>query len=589
MSKFYGWLTQQFSLPDFVRTDDRRVLMRLHTLLLALVTLMVALAPIAIAAQLQRINTGALLTLGSVPLLLVALWMLRRDRLSLAGGLLLFYLNALIVWIAINFNGVSDTSLLALFLVIVFTGLLHGARGATAASIFSVVVLIVVYAADISLERVPPTEVQPVLRLAEMAGLLLVMGAVLRLTIEDLAQALEKAKQEVEERKAAEAALARANQALEQARAQLETRVEERTAELAHVIEASRDGILFVNPDGHLRVVNTCAAEYLQLPGEADAWVGRRAEDLIQEVKPSAPSASAALAEAVAFQDNGAEADDGEIEVPPNILRWYRTPVTLDANELAYLVVLSDVTERRRMETMREDLTRALVHDLRNPLAAIRSSLHIISHPDEAGTQRLSARQRRQAENAKESVREMVRLVDNILDVSRLESGQMPLRLALIPTYDLVTQTVEKQQPLATERGVSLTCSLSPELPSVWVDQELVERVLQNLLDNALKFTPPGGSIAVQARAAAAPGEEQERGDFIEVAVSDSGSGIPPELQEDIFGKFVSGSSKGSGLGLAFCKMAVEAHGGRIWLARNSDRGTRFAFTLPTSGDRILA
>jgi signal transduction histidine kinase len=451
------------------------------------------------------------------------------------------------------------------------------------------VVLVVVFAADLALGRVELAAVEPILRLAEMAGLLLVMGTVLRMTIDDLAQALDTARQEVAERKAAEAALARANTALEQARAGLEVRVAERTAELTQVIEASQDGILFVNPDGQMRVVNSCAADYLRLPGEPETWVGRSAGELVHYLRSSAPEAAGALATAVDFHADGDEAEQGEIGASPYILRWYRTPVTLDANELAYLVVLRDVTERRRMETLREDLIRALVHDLRNPLASIMTSLSLIAHADDKGTNRLSSLQRRHAENVRTSAREMVRLVDNILDVSRLETGQMPLRRSLLPASDLVAETVKKQRPLAAEKEIALEVKLARERCLVWVDPGLVARVLQNLLDNALKFTPAGGSILVHLRTPGAPAAGQELADCVQVSVSDSGPGIPPEIQDRIFDKFVSGGPKGSGLGLAFCKMAVEAHGGRIWLDGNSNNGARFAFTLPAASDTLPA
>jgi signal transduction histidine kinase len=128
-------------------------------------------------------------------------------------------------------------------------------------------------------------------------------------------------------------------------------------------------------------------------------------------------------------------------------------------------------------------------------------------------------------------------------------------------------------------------------LPLAWADAELIERVLQNLIDNAIKFTPTGGVVRVTAKVDTGPpprvgkelGERAEEHPRLLVSVSDTGSGIPPEIQGQLFKKFITGAQegRGNGLGLAFCKMVIEAHGGRIWVERTSESGTTFTFTLP--------
>jgi signal transduction histidine kinase len=117
-------------------------------------------------------------------------------------------------------------------------------------------------------------------------------------------------------------------------------------------------------------------------------------------------------------------------------------------------------------------------------------------------------------------------------------------------------------------------------LPPAWADTGLIARVLQNLVGNAIKFTPPNGVIRVSART-----EEKQRGSVILVAVRDTGPGIPPEIAGRLFQKFVTGrqTGRGSGLGLAFCKLTVEAHGGRIWVESTPGNGATFTFSLATA------
>jgi signal transduction histidine kinase len=219
-------------------------------------------------------------------------------------------------------------------------------------------------------------------------------------------------------------------------------------------------------------------------------------------------------------------------------------------------------------------------HDLRNPLATMLSMLSALTWLDEEGQDTLSARQQRYIGQSIENVRQMNQLVSNILDVGRLESDQMPLHQSAVPVDALLSEIVEAQKPLAQAKQLSLQCQVPSTVPPAWADANLLERVVQNLLDNAIKFTPGGGRVLVTAQ----PWEENgSSGAAVQIAVSDTGPGVPPELEPHLFNKFAAGNQKGSGsgLGLAFCKLAVEAHGGKMWLEDQSGMGATFAFTLP--------
>jgi signal transduction histidine kinase len=173
-------------------------------------------------------------------------------------------------------------------------------------------------------------------------------------------------------------------------------------------------------------------------------------------------------------------------------------------------------------------------------------------------------------------------MVNGILKISQLESGKMPLRRTAFDMTVLIDQVLDAQTPLALEKDISLRHAvngmpLEPHpIRPVFADPELIERVLQNLVSNALKFTPSGGEISVRATADASR-------QMLIVEVKDTGPGISADIREQLFEKFVTGlhAEKGSGLGLAFCRMAVEEHGGKIWVESDSGEGATFYFTLP--------
>ncbi|OQY24837.1 MAG: hypothetical protein B6I34_03120 [Anaerolineaceae bacterium 4572_32.1] len=235
------------------------------------------------------------------------------------------------------------------------------------------------------------------------------------------------------------------------------------------------------------------------------------------------------------------------------------------------LLVLRDVTEERLLEEMRQDLTHTMVHDLRNPLTTLSMSLGLLDVPH---SNNLLPKQRAMLEIARTTIEKMTKLVNNILDVSRLESGLLPLERAPVLLDDLVDGVLPAQAILAAQKGLRLECDIPSTLPHVWVDARLIDRVLENLIGNAIKFTPAGGRVEVLAVA-----DSSE----VSVSISDTGPGIPPELQSRLFQKFTTGEREesGSGLGLVFCKLVIEAHDGRIWVESEPAHGATFTFILP--------
>ena len=234
-------------------------------------------------------------------------------------------------------------------------------------------------------------------------------------------------------------------------------------------------------------------------------------------------------------------------------------------------------TEKERLaelERLRQETTDLIVHDIRNPLNCIEASLELMQMilPED-----VLASCSKIIELALGSCRDVLNLVDSLLEVARVESDELDLDLQPISLLPLITDTVNRLRLLAGQYNITLKLDVPAELPSIQGDGNKLERVLSNLLDNALKYTPEGGLITV----AVCPVNGQ-----VEVRVTDSGPGIPPEYQERIFERFTrvpgyEGRRRGMGWGLAFCRSVIEAHGGRIWVESKVGQGSTFAFTIP--------
>jgi signal transduction histidine kinase len=258
---------------------------------------------------------------------------------------------------------------------------------------------------------------------------------------------------------------------------------------------------------------------------------------------------------------------------------------TLRENENA---LEQKITETQKLEKLRDELVHTLVHDLRNPLATIRSSLSGLLYNN---IDNLSPYQFAMIEISYLGARKMTRLVNNILDMHKLEQEGLPLQPGSFSPSDLIQKVIKAQTPLAGEKNIRLTRRITRDIPWIDGDAQLIERVLQNLTDNALKFTPEGGQVLISAKRVAMDKKSTKktnslsREQFISFSVKDTGTGIPPEIEAKLFEKFTTGSQEesGSGLGLAFCQMAVQAHGGEIWARNNSGKGTTFTFILPIS------
>jgi PAS domain S-box-containing protein len=245
--------------------------------------------------------------------------------------------------------------------------------------------------------------------------------------------------------------------------------------------------------------------------------------------------------------------------------------------------LVRDISERKHFEALQEDLSSMIYHDLRSPLSNVFSSLEMMEGmlpPD--GSSAL-----KQVVNiALRSTERVQRLINSLLDIRRLEAGQPITNRRWVEVRKLFEDVLGFVQPAVVNKRQHLILEIEGSFPPVWVDGDMIRRVLVNLLENGGKFTAEDGSLYTGARL---------RDEDILFWVRDTGAGISPEIQEKIFDKFISVQSgntgrlasmpKGLGLGLAFCRLAVQAHGGKIWVVSTPEVGSTFFFTLPIGSE----
>jgi two-component system phosphate regulon sensor histidine kinase PhoR len=332
------------------------------------------------------------------------------------------------------------------------------------------------------------------------------------------------------------------------------------------IIAAMTDAVVATDRSESVLLINRSAEDLLDV--NRRTVLGRGAGDVF-----SAPRLAGMLHEAAAYGRVTAE------ELPPGsagdrVVEAHCAPIRAeDGSVTGAVAVLRDVTELRQTERLRRELTANVSHELRTPLTSIKGFAETLL--DGAMKDELTCR-RFLAIIDGETDR-LVKLVDDLLDLSRLESKRLALELEPVDVSVLVAHTVDKLRPLAQTQRLTLHQSAPPGIV-VSADADRLEQVLTNLVDNALKYTPEGGRVDVQV--AAANGE-------IEVLVNDSGRGIGPEDLPHVFERFYRADrsrtrgSGGTGLGLAIAKHIVEAHGGRISVSSQPNAGTTFKVTLP--------
>lgn len=259
----------------------------------------------------------------------------------------------------------------------------------------------------------------------------------------------------------------------------------------------------------------------------------------------------------------------GTVETGPRrqFLRAVATPLGNGA-----VVFIQDLTELRRLETVRRDFISNISHELRTPIASLKALTETLQ--EGAIDDKVAAKDFLSRMNVE--VERLTQMVSELGELSRIESGEAPLKMELVNIGDMIRKVTDRLSALAERGGLFIELNLTPDLPMFKADGERLEHVLVNLIHNAIKFTPPHGKITVSAGV---------RCGRILVSVTDTGIGIPADDLGRIFEHFYKSSnarsSGGTGLGLPIAKHIVQAHGGEIWVQSEEGKGSVFNFNLP--------
>jgi len=334
------------------------------------------------------------------------------------------------------------------------------------------------------------------------------------------------------------------------------------------VLFSTSDGILMFDGDGRIRLANRRVRELLGL----DADMSLEGKGL-REVMPDSRLREMILQAGADPRPEKFKEIDLSTETSRRYLRISALPVVAPATGAALGVVTTvrEVSFERELDKMKEEFLHYITHDLRNPVGSAMGFLDVLLKGT-AGV--LNPEQNAMVASVKRSCSRLLGMINNILDIAKMESGRIQPQLRPTSLAGIASRALSILESLAAQKNITLVLDAAEE-HSVAADSDLLERVVTNLVGNAIRFTPKDGSITVSVT---------DGGPEIRVSIADTGEGIPPEYLERIFQKFeqVAGQRRGgTGLGLAISKFFVEAHLGRIWVESQFGKGSRFTFTIP--------
>ncbi|WP_026841311.1 ATP-binding response regulator [Citrifermentans bremense] len=377
--------------------------------------------------------------------------------------------------------------------------------------------------------------------------------------------------------------------------ARLSQQLDEERRKMEAVLQGMADLLVAVDPQGRIITWSRQAARLLAAEGESLS--GKTLEEVLKaEVPGGELPARTVLRTAEPRLDVGYLLKIGSQTVP---VLSSAAPLWNANGELAGSVeIIRDISKLKELEQEKEDFVSMLSHDLKSPITAVVGSIDLVR---EAKLGPVTPDQSEYLNAAIESCEEMVEMIDTLLGIHKFEAGKMKLNFREEDPSLLINRGVAKFQTPAQRGAIRLFATLPPSLPAISADRSSFSRILGNLLSNAVKFTPEGGEIEVSADLVqdpapvlaqvpeeCYPGQELPReGEFVRIRVRDSGVGIPQESLGSIFDRFVQarnrrqGKTRGTGLGLAFCRKAVDAHGGYIWAESEPGAGSVFTLLFP--------
>lgn len=335
------------------------------------------------------------------------------------------------------------------------------------------------------------------------------------------------------------------------------------------VLQSIDDGLVIFGQDARIQRLNPVAARQLGLdPEQAGGW---RLGELLTDTGIDT-EVRRCLGLDVAAQEPAAQELQIDKAGGKRYLSYTVVPVVGDnERRLGAVMVIRDITDHKAFEQMRNEFVMHASHELRTPVTSIRMGLGMLAEktPFDQGS-----RERELLDTVTEELSRLTRLVNDLFDLSRLQAGRLPLELESCDAGELLESVRQRFSFKAGEQQIDLRLDIAPRLPKLQVDRTRFDRVLDNLLNNALRHTPAAGQIRLIAR---------RSGAGVTIEIADTGSGIDYAQQRRVFEPFVqaSDSSDGAGLGLAISREIVHQHGGRIELHSTPGRGTTFSVALP--------
>jgi len=329
---------------------------------------------------------------------------------------------------------------------------------------------------------------------------------------------------------------------------------------LATMLDQITDGVLIADAQGLIQFANPAAGKLFQF---ADP-LHRSITEVIRNHQ---------LVEAWRRCQQTRQIQSESVELPTRH-QYLQLVVIPDKHTSGSLLLVHDLTRLRRLETVRRDFVSNLSHELRTPLASLRALAETLQ---DGALEDLPAAHRF-VDQIQIEVDALTQMVNELLELSKIESGQFALDLTPVAAYDLLESASQRMQLQAERANLALRVECRNDLPNVRIDVQRLEQVLVNLIHNAVKFTRPGGEVVLFADSV---------DDSVRFAVRDSGVGIPAEEVSRIFERFYrvdkSRAGSGTGLGLSIAKHIVEAHGGKIWAESVEGKGSTFYFTIPVA------
>ena len=377
--------------------------------------------------------------------------------------------------------------------------------------------------------------------------------------------------------------------------ARLSRQLDEERRKMEAVLQGMADLLLAIDLEGRIITASRQAAKVLC--ADKCQLLGKTLEEVLKAELPGGElPARTVLRTGEPCLDVGYTLRIGGVDVP--VLSSAAPLKNAEGELVGSVEIIRDISKLKELEQEKEDFVSMLSHDLKSPITAVVGSIDLVR---EAKLGPVTPDQSEYLNAAIESCEEMVEMIDTLLGIHKFEAGKMRLYFKEEDPAALVTRSVGKFLTLAARGGIRLYCTLQEGGAGVSVDRSLFNRILGNLLSNAVKFTPEGGDIEVSVdlvedvRSVTGRIPEQsytehelpKEGSFVRIQVRDSGVGIPQEALGSIFDRFVQarnrrlGKTRGTGLGLAFCKKAVDAHSGYIWAESVLDAGSVFTILLP--------